>query len=163
MSSLIDVFAAAAAAANLKEFLNRLAEFPSGNIGLWLLFIAAVGGFAFMVVDRLRRERGYIEFHNNWAAQYDVAGKKLTVTGRATVISPAAFVDATCKVKIGALSQALRFADIGRHFVIPNASVFTFVAEPFAMPGDATSARLDVTVRLSDGSKKRMRCTVPVG
>ena len=124
---------------------------------------AAVGGFAFMVVDRLRRERGYIEFHNNWAAQYDVAGKKLTVTGRATVISPAAFVDATCKVKIGALSQALRFADIGRHFVIPNASVFTFVAEPFAMPGDATSARLDVTVRLSDGSKKRMRCTVPVG
>ena len=138
-----------------------LTEFPQGSVALWILFFVTLGGLA-VAIFALRKRTTYMEFHNNWKVKYDVNDKTVTAAGGVVMISPAASVTGTCKVRFGKLSAELVLADVGQHMVHANTSVVTFKGEGIDIEGSVTEARIDVRVKLSDGSSKRMKRSLPL-
>ena len=138
-----------------------LTEFPQGSVALWILFFVTLGGLV-VAIFALRKRTTYMEFHNNWKVRYDVNDKTVTVAGGVVMISPAASVRGTCKVRFGKLSADLVLADVGQHMVHANTSVVTFTGEGIDIERSVTQARIDVRVKLSDGTSKRMRGSLPL-
>ena len=157
----------------LSDAVDWFIDFPQTNAGSLVLFLAVLGTFlvSLMALRAARsREAPYIEFHQNWEARYD--GAKFTAVGRVTVISPAAYVMASCKVWYGDVrawqfwkrqpfQTVLESSD--SHMTISNAQVLQFVTgQDVTIPSDVIAVTLAIEMRLSDGSMRRARGTVPL-
>ena len=145
-----------------------LTELPQGNIGLWILFIVVLGGFVVAIIA-LRRKPTYIEFHGGWTANHDPVANSVTVSGRVTIISLAARMEATCRVQFGKVSALwLCYGRFGnpKGFDLaltsrggagsPNAYQLTFSGQDISIPGGLSEVAIAIRVKLSDGSQKRM-------
>ena len=128
--------------------------FWEGNLASWLA--VAIGVALIVLAWRGLRLITYIEFHPNWGVELKEG--VVTVTGKLTSISPAAYIGAEGSLEFNKNKVKLHSKSIDRHLLEPNTQVLVLEGQytDGAISGSCPAV-LRLKVQLSNGKAKRFK------